>query len=255
MSPQRIFEDVYYDGEIVYYKKVDIQNHSFTITKDDKPISLEDWNSAVNRLYPMALKEKHKLFLIRLKEEMRRKSLARLVLQNNPKVVADVGTESGHITKYFLNKVEKVYCVDIDPEMVNQAVKNLSSSKVVGVVTGANKLELPDNSVDTLLAASVLEHLPDPASFIKEFKRVVRKNGRIIISVPNDLAIVKIKAILRKFGISRILGKLSCGLAMGHIQIFSLRDLRQIAQSGGKLIKSGYLLPHFLDIYAVVEVG
>jgi len=50
-----------------------------------------------------------------------------------------------------------------------------------------------------------------------------------------------------------ILGGLSKGLAMGHIQVFTLNKLKETAMHGGRLLSNGYLLPHFLDIYTVVE--
>lgn len=47
-----------------------------------------------------------------------------------------------------------------------------------------NKLDFPDDHFDTALLIEVLEHLEDPASVLKEIKRVVKKN--VLITVPNS---------------------------------------------------------------------
>ena len=44
---------------------------------------------------------------------------------------------------------------------------------------------LPDHSVDVIYASHVLEHLPDPASTLREFRRLLVRNGNVFIFVPN----------------------------------------------------------------------
>ncbi|MCP4592208.1 MAG: class I SAM-dependent methyltransferase [bacterium] len=253
MSSGMIFEDTYQEGENTYHKHVDMATCAYRLTRNGEPVSLEEWNAAVNRLYPMSLKGEHGFPLIRVKEWMRRRSLARLVSASNPRIVADIGSEAGHIVRHFLDGVDKVYCVDLDPHMVDRALTGLASSKVVGCVSGAEAIDLPDASVDVLLAASILEHLADPAAAVREFRRVVRDGGRIVMSVPNDRAITRIKRALQGLRIGWIQGKLARGLAMGHIGVFSLESLRSVAREGGTVLRCGYLLPHFLDLFVVVQ--
>ena len=47
-------------------------------------------------------------------------------------------------------------------------------------------LPLEDNSFDTVIARHVLEHLIDPVKVLKEWSRVVKTGGRIIIAVPDQ---------------------------------------------------------------------
>lgn len=46
------------------------------------------------------------------------------------------------------------------------------------------RLNIEDKSIDTILSFSVLEHVLEPFEAIKEFKRVLKDNGILIISVP-----------------------------------------------------------------------
>lgn len=45
-------------------------------------------------------------------------------------------------------------------------------------------LPLADGSVDTVLSTQVLEHVADPGFYLRESRRVLRENGRLIITVP-----------------------------------------------------------------------
>lgn len=50
-------------------------------------------------------------------------------------------------------------------------------------ISDAQALDLPDNSVDTILSFETLEHLPSPAKALQEYFRVCRRN--LILTVPN----------------------------------------------------------------------
>lgn len=47
-------------------------------------------------------------------------------------------------------------------------------------------LEFQDDTFDYILAAEVLEHLPEPRRVLVELQRVVKKNGCLIVSVPHE---------------------------------------------------------------------
>jgi SAM-dependent methyltransferase len=57
----------------------------------------------------------------------------------------------------------------------------LSSPTVVG---DAMSLPFPDESFDVVLSTQVLEHLPKPADAVREAVRVLRRGGRMIVTVP-----------------------------------------------------------------------
>jgi SAM-dependent methyltransferase len=48
----------------------------------------------------------------------------------------------------------------------------------------ATSIPVADGSIGTLVSSEVLEHIPDDAAALKEFARVLRKDGRLIITVP-----------------------------------------------------------------------
>jgi ubiquinone/menaquinone biosynthesis C-methylase UbiE len=52
------------------------------------------------------------------------------------------------------------------------------------IVSDITAIPLPDNSVDAVLCTEVLEHVPDPLAAIKEFSRLVKPGGYLLITAP-----------------------------------------------------------------------
>lgn len=46
------------------------------------------------------------------------------------------------------------------------------------------RIPLPDGSIDTIFCCSVLEHTHDPAAILREFRRILRPGGHVVLSVP-----------------------------------------------------------------------
>jgi SAM-dependent methyltransferase len=63
-----------------------------------------------------------------------------------------------------------------------------ASRDVAGVtwmVADVQHIGLPDASVDTVISCETIEHLPDPVQALREFHRVLRPGGRLILTTPN----------------------------------------------------------------------
>jgi 2-polyprenyl-3-methyl-5-hydroxy-6-metoxy-1,4-benzoquinol methylase len=77
--------------------------------------------------------------------------------------------------------------VDIDPASITYARDNFSGYQVEYRAAAADSLHfLQDHSVDTVVSFETLEHLEDYAAFLAEAVRVLKPDGRIIVSVPNQ---------------------------------------------------------------------
>ena len=76
--------------------------------------------------------------------------------------------------------------VDIAPASVDYARQNHGVGSVVYLCASADRLPLADGSVDVLTSFETIEHVPDDRGLIEEFHRVLRSNGQLIISTPNQ---------------------------------------------------------------------
>ena len=86
--------------------------------------------------------------------------------------VLDVGCGSRPYDEY-LRKLKRFSC-DLDP-----------NRGVLDVICMATPLPFAENSFSSVLCTEVLEHVPDPHKVIKDFYRILKPKGRILISVPN----------------------------------------------------------------------
>lgn len=52
------------------------------------------------------------------------------------------------------------------------------------IVSDILDIPLPDKSVDAIMCTEVLEHIPDPIGAIREFKRLIRPGGYLLLTAP-----------------------------------------------------------------------
>lgn len=98
----------------------------------------------------------------------------RAILESKPKKVLEVGLGNGLTTDYLRKQGIEVSTLDIDASL---------NPDLVGSIT---KIPLPDSSIDCVLAAEVLEHIPfdEVEMALKEMRRVSREV--VVISVPDS---------------------------------------------------------------------
>jgi ubiquinone/menaquinone biosynthesis C-methylase UbiE len=94
-------------------------------------------------------------------------------------VIADVGSGTGILTRQLSkHKPKKLYAIDPDNDMIDMSKKKKTdATHIVGL---SNKIELPDNSVDIITVGTAL-HWFEPDSTLKEFKRILKPSGYVMV--------------------------------------------------------------------------
>ncbi len=77
-----------------------------------------------------------------------------------------------------------VVAVDLTPEMLAEAVRRGRGSLAALVQADVTTLPVAAASVDAVLAAGLLPHLPDPVAGLAELARVCRPGGRLALFHP-----------------------------------------------------------------------
>lgn len=108
-------------------------------------------------------------------------------------VVLDAGCGSGAYSFTLGFKGVTVYGVDMDKEKIKQCQK-MSEEMAAGNRTyfykaDITKLPFDNNFFDKILFSETLEHIKDEKKAIEELYRVLKPNGKLIISVPSDIYI------------------------------------------------------------------
>jgi len=108
----------------------------------------------------------------------------------------DAGCGAGTLARCLAERGCKVLGVDAAPEMVSVAEELAQSYdysdrlKFMRVGTIA-RLLIDDGSLDGVLCSSVLEYVPDPSACLREFSRVLKLEGLLLVSVPNRDSLVR----------------------------------------------------------------
>lgn len=103
------------------------------------------------------------------------------------KTLLDIATGSGYIAVEMAKLGLNVIATDLTPkaiENLNHYKSKLSLKNIKTKIGLAEKLDLPDNSVDYVVANAILEHIPDEKQAVKEWKRVLKDGGKMFITVP-----------------------------------------------------------------------
>lgn len=98
------------------------------------------------------------------------------LLPTGARRVADVGAGTGKLTRSLLARGLEVVAVEPDPAMLAVLRRELPTAETVH--SGADRLTIPDDSVDMVLAAQAWHWFPQQAAFA-EARRVVRPGGRL----------------------------------------------------------------------------
>jgi 2-polyprenyl-6-hydroxyphenyl methylase/3-demethylubiquinone-9 3-methyltransferase len=105
-------------------------------------------------------------------------------------VVLDVGCGNGHHLMYLAPLIGSGIGVDFSEKMIDsarQATENSQySSKLQFRVDNARYLNtIPDQSIDLVTCIGSFEHMQEKNTVIKQFYRVIKKGGRLVLMTPN----------------------------------------------------------------------
>lgn len=158
--------------------------------------------------------------------QRRKTSLIKKLLNvSDGDIVLDIGCGSGVQLRSLDAKSPKILIgTDINQNALQYA-KNKNIPNTEFVRCNAEYLPFKTNTIDKIICAELIEHLPNPEHMINESKRVLNDNGSIIITTPNEISIWGLYEILwDTFGRGRNYGET-------HLKFFSIKDLNKYFNS------------------------
>lgn len=101
----------------------------------------------------------------------------------NGRKVLDAGAGEGPLTQKLIEMGFEVEACDLNPERF--VLKNIVCRKV----DLSKKLPYDNECFDIVLLVEVIEHLYDPEHIVSELGRILKRNGKLIVTTPNVLSL------------------------------------------------------------------
>ena len=114
-------------------------------------------------------------------------------------VVMDFGCGTGVLFDETSQYAECVYGVDIVLEAAKLLVDEWALKKVKLLTPEQAKSDVPEVSVDIIVAAEVLEHIVPPSSTLAYFRSRLKPDGKLLVSLPTEGTLYRIGRRLAGF--------------------------------------------------------
>ncbi len=158
-------------------------------------------------------------FLDKLIRDIRLKKVSRFIPNNA--ILLDVGC--GDPPLFLLRIKDKIKTgfgidKDVEPKPINQRLelKKVDLDQKIFI-------PFPDNFFDIVTMIAVIEHLQEPIKVLRETKRVLKNEGKLILTTPPPLA----KPILEMLSLLRLISQKSI---KEHKHYFSKKDLSEMSK-------------------------
>jgi O-antigen biosynthesis protein len=103
------------------------------------------------------------------------------------KNVLDIACGTGYGSRFLADYAKKVTGIDIAKESIDYAQRNFSHPNITYKLGSVAEILLPDHSIDVIVSCETIEHVDEQiqTDALKEFKRVLKPDGILIISTPS----------------------------------------------------------------------
>lgn len=142
----------------------------------------------------------------------------------------DIGCGEGGYALFSARQGASIILADVDAAKLQTARQRLEAQgaqNVQTLVTDADPILLPDNSVSRVVAMEVLEHVDDPKRFVAELVRVAGPGAKLLLTVPDEL----------NEGIQKEIAPPAYFEKPNHIRIFKRGELKALAEEAGLIIE------------------
>jgi ubiquinone/menaquinone biosynthesis C-methylase UbiE len=156
--------------------------------------------------------------------------------------VIDVGCGDGALIHFCARQGAEVIFIDRNEAALNSTAAKIADSRARSyraVLSDCDPIPLEDDIADLVICTEVLEHVPDPAAFLRELIRVARPGGRILITVPDARSELFVAATAPPQYFEK----------PNHIRVFAAEDFRELVRNAGLEIESHKFVGCFEGVY------
>jgi SAM-dependent methyltransferase/uncharacterized protein YbaR (Trm112 family) len=107
-----------------------------------------------------------------------------------PELILDVGCGGAWVAQRFTGADCRVISLDISSRNPLRAHAAVDHPQHSGLIADVYQLPFAKNSIPTIIASEIIEHVPDPLGFLAQLIEVLAPGGRLVITTPYQEDIV-----------------------------------------------------------------
>jgi O-antigen biosynthesis protein len=172
------------------------------------------------------------------------------MLKDQGKRVLDIGCHSGLMGSMIKGKLSaEVIGLDFDPVALKVASSRLDRVHDVDLEStnwADALLQKGEGNFDIALFGDVLEHTREPEFILRETRKLLKPQGKVIVSLPN-VANLRVRLGLLRGNFTYAESGI---LDQTHLRFFTLESAHSLIERAGYVLEdsdvAGYSLPHWL---------
>lgn len=184
------------------------------------------------------IKEIHKMYNEKYYEDRERSiglqveidNMIRMLSPKSHDKILEVGCGGGSLLKRLETYSATVIGLDSSEEAVRIAKARVNNCEVI--LGDARRMDFADASFDKLAIQHLIEHFSDGYAVLKEWNRVLRNNGILVIATPNIYYPDK-----------------SLFYDESHVHLYSMKELRQLTEMADFTVETLYSIAPFLFVF------
>jgi SAM-dependent methyltransferase len=146
-------------------------------------------------------------------------------------IVVDVGCGDGPSVEFAARQGAEVYAIDIDPKAIENVQERLREYQLAHpchtLVSDCNPIPLPDGIATRVICQEVMEHVDDPAKFIRELVRIGRPGSKYLLTVPDPAS----------ESLQKTLAPECYWRKPNHLRVFAREEFDALVQGAGLTIE------------------
>jgi O-antigen biosynthesis protein len=161
----------------------------------------------------------------------------KLIKKKSP-LVLDVGCNAGFLGEQLMEKKNaQVDGIDINEEALEKA--KIFYRKIFKRDLYGSRLDIDEEQYDYIIFSDILEHLPRPDLILKDAKKYLKNEGKVIITLPNIARLeIRVGLLFGKFDYAPGI------LSHDHLRFFTKKSAMRMIEECGyevkKIIPTGF---------------
>lgn len=149
------------------------------------------------------------------------------------KQILELGVGDASLTEKMTQKGAHVTCVELNPQFASMAMPFAQNVKVANAEQINYRPEEGQPSYDVIVAADILEHLVDPETLLSKLKTGLKREGILIVSLPNVANLyIRLNLLVGRFPYH------TKGLLdRTHLRFYTLKSMRKMLAKTGWVVE------------------